>query len=447
MKILKLTADNIKRLTAVEITPDGNVVTIAGKNGAGKSSVLDSIAYALGGSALVPAQPIHGDEPEAKIVVDLGDLVVTRTFKREKVRRSVDDGSRDGVMEFWGPIKTALFVRNKEGASYPSPQAVLDKLIGRLSFDPLAFAALTPKQQAETLRQLINLDLTGIQGKRDAAAGRRAELKKQLVTAESKLTVLPKHADTPEVEVPMSSISQDMLLAEELRKTAQDAERAAARAGDRLHGAVTAVKSTESLIKTLTDQLEQRKSELDGQVKLMTDARKNAEAAKEAADAALAVVPDTGAIRQKLAEVEATNTRVRDNKVYAAAAVERDRIKTAVQAEDVAVKAAEDEKEAALAAVKFPVPGLGFGDDGITFNGFPFEQASTADQLKTSVAIGLALNPTLKVLLVRNGNALDSASLKLVAEQATAADAQIWMERVAETKDGVTVMIEDGAVI
>jgi len=49
MKIVKLTAENVKRLRAVEITPDGNTVVISGRNGQGKTSVLDSIWFALGG--------------------------------------------------------------------------------------------------------------------------------------------------------------------------------------------------------------------------------------------------------------------------------------------------------------------------------------------------------------------------------------------------------------
>ena len=52
--IVTLEAENIKRLKAVEITPEGNLVVVGGKNAQGKSSVMDSIAYALGGKKLVP---------------------------------------------------------------------------------------------------------------------------------------------------------------------------------------------------------------------------------------------------------------------------------------------------------------------------------------------------------------------------------------------------------
>jgi hypothetical protein len=64
-----------------------------------------------------------------------------------------------------------------------------------------------------------------------------------------------------------------------------------------------------------------------------------------------------------------------------------------------------------------------------------------------SVAIGLALNPKLKVLLVRNGNLLDDDGLKALSEMADASGAQVWMELVTKDAGGVTVMIEDGHVV
>ena len=67
MKINLLKAENIKRLVAVEIQANGEpVVVIRGRNGAGKSSVLDSIAFALGGKNLQPAEPIRADEPSRR---------------------------------------------------------------------------------------------------------------------------------------------------------------------------------------------------------------------------------------------------------------------------------------------------------------------------------------------------------------------------------------------
>ena len=80
MKIIKLEAENIKRLVAVEITPDGHMVQISGRNGAGKTSVLDAIWWALAGADAIQAKPIREGETTAHITLDLGEIVVERSF-------------------------------------------------------------------------------------------------------------------------------------------------------------------------------------------------------------------------------------------------------------------------------------------------------------------------------------------------------------------------------
>ena len=92
-----------------------------------------------------------------------------------------------------------------------------------------------------------------------------------------------------------------------------------------------------------------------------------------------------------------------------------------------------------------PVDGLGFDDGIVLLAGIPFSQASSAEQLRVSVAMGLAMNPTLKLLLIRDGSLLDVDSRRLIAEMAEAADAQVWMECVEEN-EATTIVIEDGAV-
>ncbi len=90
--------------------------------------------------------------------------------------------------------------------------------------------------------------------------------------------------------------------------------------------------------------------------------------------------------------------------------------------------------------------GLSLSDDGPTYNGQLIEQVSTSERLRISVAMGLALNPKLKVLLVHEGNDLDDDGLKLLAEIAAEHEAQVWLERIAGAAEGVSIVIEDGAV-
>jgi len=115
-------------------------------------------------------------------------------------------------------------------------------------------------------------------------------------------------------------------------------------------------------------------------------------------------------------------------------------------ADKLSTKIAEIDAEKAkrVAEAKMPIEGLGFTDSGVTFKGIPFEQISSAEQLRVSVAIGIALNPDLRVLLIRDGSLLDSDNLALIAEMAAEHDVQVWIERVEE--DGAGFIIEDGEV-
>ena len=99
-----------------------------------------------------------------------------------------------------------------------------------------------------------------------------------------------------------------------------------------------------------------------------------------------------------------------------------------------------------IAAADMPVDGLGFGDGIVTLNEVPFDQASTAQQLRASVALAMAANPKLKVIRIKQGAFLDEDNLALIAEMAEERDYQIWIERV-DSSGKVGIVIQDGEVV
>ena len=103
-------------------------------------------------------------------------------------------------------------------------------------------------------------------------------------------------------------------------------------------------------------------------------------------------------------------------------------------------------KKEAFLNVRFPVDGLAVDEEGITYNGIPFRQCSSAEQLKVCVAIASALNPEIRVIRVPDASLLDEESMKVMQDLAQQQDIQIWMERVTDGKEKVGVVIEDGAV-
>lgn len=430
-KIIRLTAENVKRLSVVEITPSGNLVVIGGRNGQGKTSVLDSIMYALGGGESLPSKPVRRGEDKAVVELDLGDLVVRRTF-------TATGG-------------TQLVVMNKEGVKQTSPQAILDDLVGRLSFDPLAFTGQSAKERSETLRALVGLDFSAKELEKTRIFNERTIVNREAKSLEGQVAGIAAVPDAPNTEQSTASI-----LEEQQQAAKANSDNEAKRRGAGL--AVTAVKEAQERVAVQKDDCHYTRNEIARMQSKLTqqegllgryeqeviDAAEKSAVAQ--AEVAKLVDVDLAPFRQRLLDVETSNSKFRKNKLRAEF-VDKLRVK-AKESDDLTKKldAIDKEKRNAITAAKYPVEGLSIGETGdVLFNGLPFEQGSTAEQLRVSVAIGLALNSKLRVLLVRRGSDLDEESLKMVADMAATAGAQIWLERVGE--DGATsVVIEDGHV-
>ena len=144
MRIVNFKAENIKKLVVVEIEPKGNMVQITGRNGAGKTSILDSIWWGVGGNP-EPINPF----PSAKV---RSRPPLSWTWEKIIVKRkfSLHDENR---------VTTQITVENKEGARFPSPQTMLDGLCDSISFDPLEFCRMVAADQYRALQKVIGVNL------------------------------------------------------------------------------------------------------------------------------------------------------------------------------------------------------------------------------------------------------------------------------------------------
>ncbi|MBN2133639.1 MAG: hypothetical protein JW741_29325, partial [Sedimentisphaerales bacterium] len=158
-----------------------------------------------------------------------------------------------------------------------------------------------------------------------------------------------------------------------------------------------------------------------------------------------APIADTAATEAEIAAAGTVNVAVRNKKYQRRLANEHAALCKESAALSDSIDQIDADKAALLAEAEWPVPGLGFDEGGVTLNGLPFEQASSAEQLRVSVAMGLAVNPTLRILLIRDGSLLDADGLRMVAELAAERDGQVWIERVGEGAE-CSVVIEDGAI-
>lgn len=401
------------RLVAVEITPDGALLQISGRNGAGKSSILRALEAALAGKAALPADPVRHGAKEARIELDLGDFIVTRTVK--------PDGT------------TALTVATHDGAKYGSPQKILDGLLSSLAFDPLAFSRMKPREQRDTLANLVGLSkmLAELDAANKADYDERAIVNRELRTATARFDAMervepvePVDVSATLAEIRAARVERDRISMLQLKR--DDATRQVAR------WRFEAKEKRDAAARLLQEAADLEKSAAESEQQIA-----QAEPLPES--------PDLASLEQRLEQAEAINAQHR-------AHVEREREKGVVkqlEAESESITdrmiARDAERAAVIQAAAFPIPGIGLTDDGVTLNGVPLEQASTAEQLRLSAAIGMALNPKLRVMAIRDGSLLDDDSLRLLTEAAEAEDFVLLVETV-DTTGQVGIYIEDGNV-
>jgi flagellar biosynthesis chaperone FliJ len=400
-KIVRLESTNYKRLKAVEIAPDpdGNLVIVAGKNGQGKTSILDSISAALGGvNGKTTPKPIRDGEDRAEIVLETEELVVTRRFTAS--------GS-------------TLTVKSLDGAVYPKGQAKLDDMLGKLSLDPLAFTQLSDRDQLATLLALVDLPFDP-----DKLAAERKDVFEQRTDANRQVKELTaraaeyaaRPADLPEEEVSVSQLLNEYREGQDLNRKIADADQA---------------------VTNWTRQVEALKAELErAQIELDNASDYSAKAPEPV---------DLEAIQVKIDNADQINSAIRHHK--AGEKVRADLTIAEQEAAELtaAIEAIDKQKADGLAAAVFPVDDLGFDDSGVTYNGVPFKQASGAEQLRVSLAMAIALNPKLRVIRIADGSLLDSDNLALVEAVARENDFQVWIEMVGDG-DGRGIVIEDGSV-
>lgn len=462
MKIISLQAENVKRLVAVEIRPDGNIVEICGKNGQGKTSVLDSIWWALGGSKGIQAAPIRRGANEARIRLDLGELIVTRQFWRAK------DGQEESTIS----------VEGADGSYYGSPQTMLNKLIGALSFDPLAFARMKPAEQFNTLRKFVpEVDFDKLaradKGDRERRKGLN-QLAEQERAAALAITV---PQGTPEALIDEAALVAELAeagdhnaeietrrgrrerLVERIATLRMEAQGAKQRSDDRLKGLFAKHETTIADLQQQIDALQARieRTKLQYQVDhaaIVKEENDKARAATAEADESQAKLDAAGPLPEPK-DATALTIQINQARVTNANVGKlQDRAKHVKRAEEIESQAdtltrqieqRQAGKEAAIAAAKMPVEGLGFGEEEVLLKGLPINQASSAEQLDISCDIAFATAGELRVAMIREGSLLDEDSMRRIAEKAANRDVQVWIERV-DGSGKVGFILEDGHV-
>lgn len=424
-RIVGLQAENVKRIKAVSIQPNGSpMVVIGGNNGQGKTSTIDAIEIALCGGKRIPQKPVRDGADSARIVVETEDLVVTRTINPDRT--------------------SSLVVTSKDGKKYSSPQKILDDLVGSLSFDPLEFTRMKSDKQEQTLRELLGIDTSRLDLARSVAYESRTLANREVKTLEAQLDQMPFHEDANSEELSTQEI-QDALnaaIAHNKRVDALDAELVAI--DKEIEGYENDVRKCDEEIARLKALLNAESVKKVYLVKTIAETNKKRDAAYKEASSVQEI--NEQEIVTKLATIGDENRKVKENAAYHAHVKRLEEKKAEAAQHSKQIDVIDAKKRKLLEEASYPIPELAISPEGgVMLSGHPLEQASAAESLRASMAIAIAMNPGFPVALIRDGSLLDENSLRLVEEMAAEKGCQVWVERVGEGQE-CSVIISEGTV-
>ena len=410
MKINTLEIENVKRVKAVKMEPVKDGLTIiGGKNGQGKTSVLDAIAWALGGERYRPSDAQRNGSvipPVLKITLDNG-IIVERSGKNSSLKVIDPQGNKGG-------------------------QTLLDAFISQFALDLPRFMNSSNKEKANILLQIIGVGETlfELEAKETNIYNQRTAIGQIAKQKEAFAKEMPKYTDVPEVPIEASEL---ILQQQEIL----------ARNGENRRKRENAAMLKDSLdlinerIQTVTDTLN----------KLLTEKAQIQESIETAEKSIETLVDEsTAEIEASIRNIETINTKVRANLDREKAEEDAKTYSNQYNELTSELESVRKAKSDLLNSADLPLPGLSVKDGELTYNGYKWDNMSASEQLKVSVAIVRKLNPECQFVLIDKLEQMDVDTLNNFGEWLEKEGLQAIATRVS-SGDECAVIIEDGYAI
>lgn len=403
MKITLLEISNFKRIKAFRLEPSPTGLTvIGGKNAQGKTSVLDAIAYALGGEAYRPtAVKRDGALADAVIHIETDDgLVIERKGKNSSLTVTDQTGKLHG-------------------------QKLLNALISRLAIDLPEFLEANDKEKAETLLQILGV------GDKLAALDRDIQAKYNLRTTvgrmrdqkEKAAEDMPWHEGLPEEPLSIAELidaQQEILARNGLKKE---------------HRRNYEANQTEL-------------ARVSAELERLSERQKVLQAALRAAEAEDFTLESTAELEAQIADHETINRKIAEN---AQKRLRKDEAADLADQYDALTGEIEDLRGARLALLQgadLPLPDLSIDENGaLVYRGKAWDCMSSAEQMIVGTAIASRLNPSCQFVRLDKLEQLDLDTLKDFDKWITSHNLQVLATRVSANTDGeCSVIVEDGCI-
>lgn len=409
VKINALELENVKRIKAVKIDPTQNGLTIiGGDNNQGKTSVLDSIAWALGGDKNKPSNAAREGStipPVLKVTLSNG-IIVERKGKNSSLKVTDPSGKKAG-------------------------QNLLNSFIEQLALDLPKFMNKTNKEKAEVL-----LNIIGVGEQLAVYQKQENELYQERLTVGRIADQKAKFAkEQPFFEdAPKDLVSPQDLINQQQAILAQNGE------NQRKREKVT---QYEYQVKTLTDEVARYEQMLNQKKEELNKATYDLSVAKT--DALDLLDQSTDELEKNLAEIEETNRKVRANLDKEKAEEDAKGYKSQYDNLTNQIEDVRKQKYDLLNNADLPLPELSIEDNELTYKGKKWDSMSGSDQLRVSTAIVRKLNPDCGFVLLDKLEQMDLRTLTEFNAWLEQEGLQAIATRVS-TGDECSVIIEDGYV-
>lgn len=407
MKINTLELENVKRIKAVKMEPAKDGLTIiGGKNGQGKTSVLDAIAWALGGERYRPSDAQRDGSvipPVLKVTLDNG-IIVERSGKNSSLKVIDPAGNKGG-------------------------QTLLDAFISQLALDLPKFMNASNKEKADTLLQIIGVgeELMKLELKEKTLYNQRTAIGQIADQKEKYVKEMIKYEKVPEVPINASELilRQQEILARngENRRQRENA--------DMLKDSLVLINER---IQAATDTLN----------KLLAE-KAQIEKGIEISEKTIETLVDesTAEIEESIRNIETINTKVRANLDREKAEEDAKTYRNQYNELTTDIESVRKSKTDLLNNADLPLPGLSVKEGELTYNGFKWDNMSASEQLKVSVAIVRKLNPECQFVLIDKLEQMDIDTLNSFGEWLEKEGLQAIATRVS-SGDECSVIISDG---
>ena len=416
VKINKLEIENVKRVKAVKIEPNASGLTIVGgNNNQGKTSVIDAIAWGLGGNKYKPSQAHREGSvtpPHLHIVMNNG-LVVERKGKNSDLKVIDPNGEKAG-------------------------QNLLNSFVEELAIDLPKFMDSSSKEKANILLQIIGVgdQLFELERKEQEIYNQRHTIG-QIADQKKKFA-----AEQPYFpEAPKEPIAVADLVAKQQEILARNGENQQKRnqvnqISFQLEQSKSNIQAINTRIEELQAQLQKEQIECNRLSADLATAQKTAENLQD---------ESTQELQQNIAEVDEINRRVRANLDKDKAEEDANEYKNQYDTLTNDITSIRKEKAALLANAKLPLPGLSVSDGELIYNGQKWDNMSGSDQLKVSTAIVRKLKPDCGFILLDKLEQMDMVTLNEFGQWLEQEGLQAIATRVS-TGDECEIIIEDGYV-